>query len=295
MLYNKPLFPEVADTTHATEKAAAFFHSFFTVKSQHDIGATMEHFSQEKLTYIDAILGWLFDSHGVLKGVFEQYMPQWPDTALSYATRIIGDENSALVAFTDTPELFGAEIRILGAIDMKDGQIIRWVDYWDGRHFGAELAAQLRTPADDFPIDFKEATAKGNASAKITGVANKLQAAITNNDAKAAAELFTYDAVYEDMTLRSQVLGNSAIERYLGRVLTEVPYGVGSTLSHVVGGDMGGGYEWKSSPAYSATVKHGVTALELDEDGQISRLTTVWDGSMISDENVKALMVLSLE
>ena len=66
MLYNKPHFPEVADITHATEKAAAFFHSFFTVKSQHDIGATMEHFSQEKLTYIDAILGWLFDSHGVL-------------------------------------------------------------------------------------------------------------------------------------------------------------------------------------------------------------------------------------
>jgi len=255
----------------------------------------MEHFSQEKLTYIDATLGWLFDSHRVLKDVFEQYMPQWPETGLSYATRIIGDENSALVAFTDTPELFGSEIRIMGAVDMKDGQIIRWVDYWDGRHFSAELAAQLRTPAENFPMDLKEATAEGNASAKITGVANKLQSAITNNNAKAAAALFTYDAVYEDMALRSQVLGSSAIERYLGRVLTEVPYGVGSTLSHVVGGDMGGGYEWKSSPACSATVKHGITALELDEDGKISRLTTVWDGAMISDEDVKALMVLSLE
>lgn len=290
-----PLFPEVADTNHATEKAAAFFQSFFTAKSQHNIDATMEHFSEENLTYIDATLGWPFDSHGALKGIFDQYMPQWPDTGLSYATRIIGDENSALVAFTDTPELFGSEIRILAAIDMKDGKVIRWVDYWDGRHFGAELAAQMRTPADDFPTDLKEATVEGNASAKITEVANRLQDAITNNDAKAAAELFSYDAVYEDMTLRTQVLGRIAIENYLRRALAEVPYGVGSTISHVVGGDMGGGYEWKSSPAYSATVKHGVTALEVDQDGKISRLTTVWDGATISDEDMKALMVLTLE
>jgi len=247
------------------------------------------------LTYIDATLGWPFDSHGALKGVFDEYMPQWPDTGLSYATRILGDENSALVAFTDTPELFGAEIRILAAIDMKDGKVIRWVDYWDGRHFGTALAAQLRTPADSFPTDFKEATAKGDASAKITEVANKFQAAINDNDAKSVAELFSYDAMYEDMTLRTQLHGSIAIERYLKRALVEVPYGVGSTLSHVVGGDMGGGYEWRSSLAYIKTVKRGVTALELDEEGKISHLITVWDGAMISDEEAKALVVLSLE
>jgi len=26
--------------------------------------------------------------------------------------------------------------------------VIRWIDYWDGRHFGAKLTAKIRTPAD---------------------------------------------------------------------------------------------------------------------------------------------------
>jgi hypothetical protein len=43
--------------------------------------------------------------------IFEMYMPKWPPTGLSYPTRISGDFHSALIAFTDTPELFGGEIR----------------------------------------------------------------------------------------------------------------------------------------------------------------------------------------
>ncbi len=289
------LFPEIADTTHASEQAAEFFHAYFTAKSQHNPSATMSHFSTEQLTYIDAALGWLFGSHDELADLFETYMPQWPETGRSYATRILGDENSALVAFTDTPELFGSEIRILAAIDLEDGKVVRWIVYWDGRHFGGELAAQLRTPAEQFPTDLGEATVTAQAAPRITSAANNLHTAITNQDAAAAAQLFSADAVYEDMTLRTQILGRLAIERYLDRVLVAVPYGVGSTFAHVVGGEMGGGYEWKAAPAYQETVRHGITALELDAEGKITRLTTVWDGAMIADEEIAALMLLSLE
>lgn len=292
---NKPLFPEIVDTAHTTEKAAAFFHSFFTAKSRHDVGATMDHFSRTTLTYIDATLGWPFYSHEALEGVFAEYMPKWPPSGLSYPTRILGDERSALVAFTDTPELFGSEIRILAAIDMKDGKVVRWVDYWDGRHFGAALAAKMRTPADQFPSDFKEASAPDNASAKIRDVASKLHAAMAGQDAKRAAELFSNDAVYEDLTLRTQVLGKLAIERYLARGLATLPAGAGSSILHVVGGDMGGGYEWQAAPAYRTTVRRGITAIALDQDGNITRLTTVWDGAMIPDADIKTLMTLSLE
>ena len=222
-------------------------------------------------------------------------MPKWPATGLSYPTRILGDERSALVAFTDTPELFGAEIRSLAAIDIKDGKIVRWVDYWDGRHFGAELAAKLRTPSDKFPTDFKGATVPGNASPKIRAAANKLHAAFAGNDAKAAAALFSSDAVYEDMTLRTQILGRLAIERYLGRALDKLPAGTGSSMLHVVGGDMGGGFEWQTAPAYRTTVRRGITAIALDPEGKVSRLTTVWDGAMLPLDEVKALMVLSIE
>jgi len=52
----KSLFPEIVDATHATPKAAEFFHSFLTAKSRHDIDATMNHFSRATVTYIDAML-----------------------------------------------------------------------------------------------------------------------------------------------------------------------------------------------------------------------------------------------
>lgn len=291
----KPPFPEIVDTTHATPKAAEFFNSFFTAKSRHDVDATMSHFSKASLTYIDATLGWPMYTYDALKNGLAQYMAKWPASGLSYPTLILGDEHSALVAFTDTPELFGSEIRILAAVDMKEGKVIRWVDYWDGRHFGAELAAKMRTAADKFPTDFKERTASDNAAPSVRAAAEKLQAACAGNDAKAAAVLFSSDAVYEDMTLHTQVLGRFAIERYLRRALAKLPDGSGSSLLHVVGGNMGGGYEWEAAPAYRASVRRGITAITLDQNGKITRLTAVWDGAMIADADIEALTLLSLE
>ena len=286
--------PEIVDATHATPKAAEFFHSFFAAKNRHDVDVTMNHFSKTTLTYMGATLGWPFYTYDALKDVFVEYVPKWPPSGLSYPTLILGDEHSALVAFTDTPALFGGEIRILAAIAMKDGKVIRWID-WDGRHFGAELAARLRTPADSFPTDFKESTAPDNASQIVRAVAGKLQAGFAGNDPKRAAALFSSDAVYEDMTLRAQVLGRLAIERYLGRVLAKVPAGAGSSLLPVVGGDTGGGYEWHAAPDFRASVRRGISAITLNQDSKITRLTTVWDGAVIPDADIKALILLSLD
>jgi hypothetical protein len=112
--------------------------------------------------------------------IFELYMPKWPPTGLSYPTRISGDTHSALVAFTDTPELFGGEIRILAAVDFKDGKVVRWVDYWDGRSFGVETAAKMRTPPDKLPTNFDYEVASEGASAKIKDVSQKLASAFAS-------------------------------------------------------------------------------------------------------------------
>jgi hypothetical protein len=101
---------------------AAFFKSYFTTKSEHKPVATSDHFSEAHLTYIDATLGWPFYSKKGMTDIFELYMPKWPPTGLSYPTRISGDFHSALIALTDTPQLFGGEIRILAAVDFKDGK-----------------------------------------------------------------------------------------------------------------------------------------------------------------------------
>ena len=154
--HNDSIYPQIADTRHASDHVSAFFASFFSAKSRHDIAETMSHFSPHLLTYTDATLGWPLDGYDAVKGVFSQYMPKWPATGLSYPTRILGNMRSAVVAFTDTPELFGGELRVLGAVDFEDGKVVRWVDYWDSRAFDGDLYAKMRTPEDKFPTDFKE-------------------------------------------------------------------------------------------------------------------------------------------
>jgi hypothetical protein len=285
-------YPNVVDTSHATPDAAAFFKSYFTAKSEHKPVPTTDHFSEAHLTYIDAALGWPFYSKKGMTDLFENYMPKWPAAGLSYPTRISGDTHSTLVAFTDTPELFGGEIRILAAIDFKDGKIVRWIDYWDGRSFGAEAAAKMRTPPDKFPANFDYDVASDGASAKIKDAAQKLSAAFAAGDAKAADALFSNDAIYADRALRTVILGKQAIGKYLTRVLATVPYGKGAKLVHIVGSDQGGGYEWVNA---DGSVKRGIIAIDLNSTGQIERLNTTWDNGVMSDADLQALVLLSIE
>jgi hypothetical protein len=288
----EPLYPNVVDTSHATPEAASFFKSYFTAKSEHKPLPTTDHFSEAHLTYIDAALGWPFYNKKGMTEIFEQFMPKWPPAGLSYPTRISGDTHSAVVAFTDTPELFGGEIRILAAIDFKDGKIVRWIDYWDGRSFGAETAAKMRTPADKFPTNFDYDVASEGASAKIKDVSQKLAAAFASGDAQAADALFSPDAVYLDRALRARVLGKLAIGKYLSRVLATAPCGKGAKLVHVVGSDQGGGYEWTNA---DSSVKRGIVAIDLNSAGQIERLDTTWDNGVMSDADLQALVLQSIE
>ena len=105
--------------------------------------------------------------------------------------------------------------------------------------------------------------------------------------------MFTPDAVYEDMALHAQILGKLAIGRYLHRAVAKGPYGKEAALLHVVGGDMGGGYEWK--PAASFPMRRGITSIALDSQGLISHFTVVYDSSLIDDASYQALVTLSAE
>lgn len=289
-------YPDIADTSRASPEVVTFFTSFFSAKSRHDVATTMAHFAPAMATYTDATLGMGLDGFDAVEATFEAYMPNWGE-GLSYPTRILGEitdgEGSALVAFTDTPELFGDEIRILGAVDVRDGRIVRWVDYWDSSGFDTEAYEGLRAPAGQFPADFMEATVGQVASPGIVAASEALQQAFAAGDVEAAAALFSYDAVYEDMSLRTQVVGQAAIERYLERALAAAPFGAGSSLRHVVGGDLGGGVEWRAAPDQG--VPFGVTALELDADGWITRATVAYDGRLLSEDDRTALALAALE
>ncbi len=286
------LFPHIADVSHTTKDQAELMYSFFMAKSRHEVKNTISFFSKDMATYTDATLGWPIDGYDALHKMLSQYMPQWPETGLSYPTRIIGGNGSVIVGFTDTPELFGGEIRALGAIDFKDGKIVRWVDYWDSRNFNTELFLKLKTPKENFPTDFKESVVGENASKKMIDLCTQLQNAFSNSNPQAVSDLFSFDAIYEDMSLRTQLFGKFEIIKYLTKALPKMPFGKGSKLRHIVGNDLGGGFEWTGSA--NTQVNAGITAIEVDDKGSITRLTIVYDSRLIDDKQLLNLASISL-
>ena len=283
----------LVDVSHATPELASLLTRYFAAKSRADLDGTMAFFDRSQLFYTDATLGFLSDWDG-LRATFALAMPTWPKTARSYPTRILGDTNSAMVLFTNTPELFGGEIQAIAPVDIRRGKIQRWVDHWDGRHFGSALAASLRVPADKFPQDFGESTVGERASPVIKSVVTALATAFAQGDAEHAASLFADDAAFEDLTLHTTFAGLLSITSFLRRALPFLPYGgTGVKVRHTVGSAQGGGYEWTT--ASGATVHLGAVALELDAHGRISRLTTVWDGSLITTAALQSMLPLTIE
>ena len=168
-------------------------------------------------------------------------------------------------------------------------QIVRWIDYWDGRSSQLHLPIGTLGP---YPPDFHDGVV--NASATIKKVAKALQDAFSAGDAAKAAQLFTPDAVFEDMALHTRVEGQLQIQRYLTRGLTLLPYGPGASVAHVVGSDQGGGYEWRAAMSAIPLVR-GNTAIELDEDGKITRFTTIYDSFQFPDTVYQSLVQLGAE
>ena len=277
------------DVTHATPLLVQRVNSLFRDKTARDVDRFMSHFSQNPLYYTDATLGWYIPSWAALKAIFAQYMPAWPATARSYATRIIGDENSAIVEFVDSPELFGHEIRAIAAVDFHKGLIVREVDYWDGRHYGIAAAKALRTPDAGFPATYGEQFIADRSSPALRRVIDRLHAALAAGD---TTGLFAQDAVFEDLALHTGFAGASAIDAYVSRAHTRLPYGVGTTVRRTLGSGRGGGYEWIGNGFPGS---HGIIAVELDAADRVTRFTAAWDASRLDDAAVAALLADTLE
>ena len=286
-------YPNVTDTSHATERVANIFEGFFSAKSLHQAAPMVSFFAPapQPVLYVDAGLGFSWPSQESLLAIWSSpAFANGPPTALSYPVRVIGDRHSALVEFVDTPDLLGNEFRFLASVTFDDkGKIVRWVDYWDGRSSLTRLPIGTFGP---YPTDFHDNVV--NASERIKHVAQALQAALKSGSAAAAAQMFTPDAVYEDMALHTRLAGQIQIQRYLARGLAQLPYGVGASVAHVVGSDEGGGYEWLAAPSATPLVR-GITALELDDQGKITRLTTIYDSYQFSDAKYQALVLLAAE
>jgi len=115
-----------------------------------------------------------------------------------------------------------------------------------------------------------------------------LFSALSTGNVNAATSLFSSDAVYEDMTLRAQILGKIDLARYLARTIDKLPLGMGAKQRHTLGWDKGGGVEWNAAPSSGVAV--GNTALLLDRNGLITRMTSVYDGSLMNPATLQMLV-----
>jgi hypothetical protein len=264
----------VTDTSHCSPQVAAIFRGVFTAKSEHDAAGFMSYFSRSNTTYMDAVLGASFASWAAANGFFTPYFASVPAAAISYPLRIVGDARSAAVEFVDTPAFFGQEIRALSSVTFDgDFKIIRWVDYWDGRS-----SLWPNTIGSGYPADFRDS--EQNADPAVARAAGALQAAFAAGDAAAAVALMSADVACEDLAAHTRVRGQVQAQRYYTRALGQLPYGPGAVLVHAEGSSQGGGYEWSAAPV-AAPMRRGHTAVELDEAGKISRLSAIYDSSLL--------------
>lgn len=291
---DSPLYPDIADTSHATAALVDFLRHYFTTKSRHDADAWLQDFDTTKITYIDTVLNLRLSANSFeasLRGI----MASWGANAKSYPLRIIGDMDSAVMFFEDTPAMFGHELRGISALDMEDGKVVRQVDYWDGRR--SPLAEKMRVSDDSRGgqdiVDLGESTVQRAPNSVLEGTVMKLNEALTTGNSSAAAALFHTDAVWEDRTTRTLIDGNTAIERYLVRACSSLPYGYGAAVRHVVGSVQGGGYEWIGGKG--AAARQGMTALKLNQDGLITWISPLWDASYASNAAMAALVGMAIE
>lgn len=266
------------DTSHATSALVAHMRGYFQAKSDKNLEWQTSYFSGAQFTYIDAILGWHWYTAQALRDALAGWYPTWPKDSKSYPTRILGDTTSAILLFTDSPGMFGpGQVRNAGAVNFdRTGKIGRWVDYWDARQFGVAGWQKEQEPPNQWPTNFRESTVGETASPLMRRVVANLADALRTGDIAGAMDLFSTDAIYEDVPAHIQITSQSSIQTYLTKAASILPYvGAGSGVRHVLGNDVGGGYEWTAN----GPIPRGITALELDSWGKIERFTAVWNGA----------------
>ncbi|MFD3522312.1 nuclear transport factor 2 family protein [Streptomyces sp. NPDC058653] len=283
----------VIDTSHASPQVVRSVSAYFLAKATRDVDATMAHFSKKPFTYTDGTLGLQFATWENLRDLFAQQMPTWPAGANSYPTRIIGDENSAIVYFSNNPGIFfPSEMRAISVVNFVRGKITRWDDYWDPNHVGAANLVGMKLPDNQFPADFGESLVGEPTAARIKRAATRLNTAMAANDTAAAAALFAPDATFVDLPAHVRVTGPRHIGTFLTGARGTLPY-IGSEVKvrHVVGSEAGGGYEWTAN----GVVPRGVNVITLNAQGLITSFESMWDGARLDDSQLLRLATAAIE
>ena len=147
-------------------------------------------------------------------------------------------------------------------------------------------------PQNQWPPDFRESTVGETASPLMRRAVTGLADALRGSDIAAAMDLFSSDAVFEDVPAHIQITSKASIHTYLTQAGSALPYvGAGTGVRHVLA-TMSGEYEWT---AVNGPVLRGITGIELDPWGRIERFTAVWNGAYADDALLTLLARKAIE
>jgi hypothetical protein len=277
------------DVSHATPEFADFMVSYMAARSSGDVNTILEHFNRSETVYLDQPFNAAHVNFDEVRAIFAKIQGFATPGFRTYPTKVLGDTRSGVVFFTDEASEAGHEVNVVSAVNLENGLIKRQVDYSDIRHFTRAAAKGFVEPE---PIkNFEESIVGEVASVEIKRVATALAQALAAQDSAGAAALFASDATFDDLTLHTEVFGTISLQLFFDRALSDLPYGAGSTLAHVVGNALGGGYEWNSS----GQVPRGIVALELDGRGLISRASAMWNGALVTADALRRLLAFTIE
>ena len=276
------LYPDISDNSATTPTAVSFFDKYFTAKSSDNATALVALFNPNESVYYDATLGLIVGAnYSQIKMSWEGFEMEFAKNApngRSYPLRIFGDiKGGALVYFVNTPKLFGQEIRSLSTFDFVNSTIRRQVDLWDGRNNSVTQTLKQDYP---YPRNLGIEGVQELAAPEIKSASVKLNDALSSGNASGAAALFSYNAIWEDFPLRTRIEGRLNIASYLQLALAKLPYGPGTQIFHILGSAVSGGYEWTPTDG----VLHGVSALTLNCQGEITSFSAMWDAARLDYE-----------
>jgi limonene-1,2-epoxide hydrolase len=268
--------------THANTEAVDFVSRFLAAKRASDLDAILAFISPDAAVFADVPLGWELGGHRALQAAWGRHIPSWGPGNFSLDC-VLGEIRdgwgSVMLGLTNTPSAFRAHMQVLSAVDVRDGKITHWTDYWDGACFDVDLYDRLRSPRPRRPQAIRSGDCCSNR--RIGEVTGRLVDLLSRGEAQDASSLFGPDACYEDRGLHTRLRGRGVIGGYLSRVVGALPLGRRVRLGHVVGGDLGGGFEWVASA--DSPVNIGAAALMLGSDGLISRPSIVYDSRDLPD------------
>lgn len=315
-----------ADTSDAEQrrKADAFFRSFYKAKDDLDAPAFAEHVADPNI-YNDAVLSghcgapstrMAFEER--FAGIFQRFGGPGRFSTFVHATGDI--RYGAMVEYVDVKgSLFEVDLDLLTVMEMKDGLVSKDIDYWDSWqltqaditeggtvtqtgvalplapvHPGGEPRQQQPCTPTVVPGDTP------HASPEMIAFARSYQDAVASGRADDVADFFTDDAVlihpllhegppgYPGFLKANIVRGNSDITRFMVAGLDLLPDGVSASITNIVGGTNGGGFEWRALGPYASQGLtregiRGATAIDLVE-GKIARLSVRFDTMHVTAE-----------